>query len=81
MYRAARISRDLELTHCAVMYASNLLVPLLDRIARLERQMAERDSQLGEARAANSALAAENRSGAAPEGGPGRRWSRRQTPS
>ena len=29
MYRAARISRDLELTHCAVMYASNLLVPLL----------------------------------------------------
>ena len=29
MYRAARISRDLELTHCAVMYVSNLLVPSL----------------------------------------------------
>ncbi len=72
----------LRAENAALLQGCDVPQAVLDRIARLERQMAERDSQLGEARAANSALAAENlgirsRSGRRP----GRRWSRRQTPS
>ena len=68
----------LRAENAALLQGCDVPQAVLDRIARLERQMAERDSQLREARAANSALAAENlgiRSRS------GRRWSRRQTPS
>ena len=75
--QAAEIEK-LRAENAALLQGCDVPQAVLDRIARLERQMAERDSQLREARAANSALAAENlgiRSRS------GRRWSRRQTPS
>ena len=50
----------LRAENAALLQGCDVPQAVLDRIARLERQMAERDSQLGEARAANSALAAEN---------------------
>ena len=68
----------LRAENAALLQGCDVPQAVLDRIARLERQMAERDSQLGEARAANSALAAEN---LGIRSRPGRRWSRRQTPS
>ena len=78
MERQASEIEKLRAENAALLQGCDVPQAVLDRIARLERQMAERDSQLREARAANSALAAENlgiRSRS------GRRWSRRQTPS
>ena len=50
----------LRAENAALLQGCDVPQAVLDRIARLERQMAERDSQLRETRAANSALAAEN---------------------
>ena len=73
----AEIER-LRAENAALLQGCDVPQAVLDRIARLERQMAERDSQLREARAANSALTAEN---LGIKSRSGRRWSRRQTPS
>ena len=57
--QAAEIEK-LRAENAALLQGCDVPQAVLDRIARLERQMAERDSQLREARAVNSALAAEN---------------------
>ena len=75
--QAAEIEK-LRAENAALLQGCDVPQAVLDRIARLERQMAERDSQLRDARAANSALAAENRGIRSRSG---RRWSRRQTHS
>ena len=58
--QAAEIEK-LRAENAALLQGCDVPQAVLDRTARLERQMAGRDSQLREARAANSALAAENR--------------------
>ena len=57
--QAAEIEK-LRAENAALLQGCDVPQAVLDRIARLERQMAGRDSQLREARAANSALAAGN---------------------
>ena len=57
--QAAEIEK-LRAENAALLQGCDVPQAVLDRIARLERQMAGRDSQLREARVANSALAAEN---------------------
>ena len=57
--QAAEIEK-LRAENAALLQGCDVPQAVLDRIARLERQMTERDSQLREARAVNSALAAEN---------------------
>ena len=50
----------LRAENAALLQGCDVSQAVMDRIARLERQAAEHASQLREARAANSALAAEN---------------------
>ena len=50
----------LRAENAALLQGCDVSQAVMDRIARLERQATEQASQLKEARAANSALAAEN---------------------